>query len=277
MPSVLTCTGTDHCGYYRFEMAKDKMNREEIVRAELHLFQIGTPVSKGHYNVHIHYLLRAKDVESPIQLTFKHVVPTLGWKTFDITPIAEKWKQHGWVNHGFKVKLTKGDQKLPCDGVFSNGRSDTEPSLVVYTHDHDSKFFERLLKKEEKSISRITNQHRRRRAVVANVSCHRKKLIIKRETLSSNRIKLLIPFQFDAGTCEGHCKRIEQNEPRVMSYASVVSIHYLHTGGLRKAPSRCCVPTSYDTIKMVLFMDIVTRQRIFKKDVPIVAKHCGCL
>ena len=217
-------------------MDKDKVNREEIVRAELRLYQNNTPVgSTGHYHVHIYYLLRAKDLESPLQISFKHVVATPGWKTFDITPIADSWKQRGWVNHGLQVRLTKGNEHLPCDGVFSDGKEgtmDTEPSLVVYTHDQDSKFFEGLLKKEEKSISRVTQRQRRKRLTISNVGCHRKELIVTRESVSSGSIKLLIPFKFDAGACVGHCRRIEQNEPKPLSYASVVSLHYLHTVGI---------------------------------------------
>lgn len=280
-------TGTAGCGYYKFEMDKDKVNREEIVRAELRLYQNNTPVgSPSHYHVHVYYLLRAKDLESPLQISFKHVAATPGWKTFDITPIAASWKQQGWVNHGLQVRLTKGDEHLPCDGVFSNGKEgtiDTEPSLVVYTHDHDSKFFEGLLKKEEKSISRVTQQRRRkhsREVTISNVGCHRKQLIVTRESVSSGSIHLLLPFQFDAGVCVGHCRRTEQNEPKPMSYASIVSLHYLHTVGINNAPSRCCVPIHYDNIPMMLFVDPVTNQRILKTNVPVkVKKHggCGCL
>lgn len=263
-------------------MDKDKVDREEIVHAELHLFQANSSTLPNHYHVHIFYLLRAKDLESPLQLTFKHMSPTVGWHTFDITPIAESWKQQGWVNHGLLVKLTtKDNQQLPCDGVFAKDTIDTEPSLVVYTHDHDSKFFEGLLKKEEKTITK--HQRRKRNSnsnddneiKVHNVGCHRKELIVKRESLSSSNIKLLLPIEFDAGACEGHCRRIE-HEWSPMSYTSVVSLHYLHTVGLEKAPSRCCVPTSFDNVKMMLFMDTKTEQRIFKKNVPVIAKKCGC-
>ena len=271
------------CGFYKFEVHKDKVDREQIVRAELHLFQTNSPVSSGHYHVHVYYLLRAKDMESPLKLTFKHVSSTPGWKTFDITLIAESWKEQGWVNHGLKVKLTtKGNEVLPCDGVFADGNEDTmdtEPSLVIYTNDQDSKFFEGLLKKEEKST---TQQQRRKRnsnnagIQVNNVGCHRKELIVKREDLSGHNIKLLLPIKFDAGVCVGHCKRLEQNSPHPMSYASVVSLHYLHTVGLDAAPSRCCVPISYDHVLM-MFIDTNTRQRILKKYVPAKVKECGCL
>lgn len=264
-------------------MDKDKVDREQIVRAELRLFQNNSPVALDHYyHVHIYYLLRAKDLESPLQLEFKHVSSATGWKTFDITKIAKKWKQQRWVNHGLKVKLTtKGGEVLPCDGVFADEKEhtvDTEPSLVVYTHDRDSKFFEGLLKKEEKSLSHITTpQRRKRRTQVTNVGCHRKKLMIKGQILSSNNIQLLLPHVFDAGACTGHCRRIEQNGPQPMSYASVVSLHYLHTVGLEGAPNRCCVPVSYDHVPLMLFMDRITHQRILKRNVPVIAKQCGCL
>ena len=273
------------CGYYKFEVDKDKVDREQIVRAELHLFQNNSPVSSGHhYNVHIYYLLRAQDLESPLQLTFRHIPSVHGWKTFDITPIAESWKQQGWVNYGLKVKLTtKGNEVLPCDGVFADQKehtTDTEPSLVVYTHDHDSKFFEGLLKKEEKTLHHVTAQQQRRKrskVTIENVACHRKRLNIHRDALSTNNIRLQLPIHFDAGACEGHCGKIDQNQPRSMSYASVVSLHYLHTVGLQNAPSRCCVPISYDVIPAMLFMDTRTQETILKRNVPVKAKQCGCL
>ena len=268
------------CGFYKFEVHKDKVDREQIVRAELHLFQTNSPVPSGHYHVHIYYLLRARDMESPLKLTSKHVSSTPGWKTFDITLIAESWKEQGWVNHGLKIKLTtKDDEVLPCDGVFAD--EDNEPSLVIYTNDQDSKFFEGLLKKEEKSV---VQQPRRKRnsqnadvkVKVNNVGCHRKELIVKRKHLSGHNIQLVLPFEFDAGVCEGHCKRLEQSADHPMSYTSIVSLHYLHTVGLEAAPSRCCVPISYDNV-MMMFRDKNTHQRIFKKYVPARVRECGCL
>ena len=261
-------------------MHKDKVDKEQIVRAELHLLQINSPVPSGHYRVDIYYILRARDLESPLRITFKHVSSTPGWKTFDITKIAESWKEQGWVNHGLKVKLTRGSDVLPCDGVFADGREDgmdTEPSLVVYTNDHDSKFFEGLLKKEEKALTRSQRRKRNFRGTrVSNVGCHRKKLIVKRESLSGHNINLLLPAEFDAGMCEGHCKKLEQNAAHPMSYASVISLHYLHNGGLDAAPSRCCVPISYNYV-MMMFIDTNTRQTILKKYVPAQVRECGCL
>lgn len=265
-------------------MDEDKVDQEQIVRAELHLFQKNFPIPSGHhYHVHIYYLIRAQDMESPLQLTFNHVSSARGWKTFDITQIAESWKQNGWVNYGLTVKLTgKGGEVLPCDGVFADEKEDTmdtEPALVVYTHDHDSKFFEGLLKKEEKLLNHVTTQQRRKRrnTKVENVSCHRKKLIVKKESLSSGNMKLTLPSEFDAGSCEGHCKRIEQSRSGTLSYASVMSLHYLHNGGVEAAPSRCCVPTGYNHIKLMLFVNPITQERILKKNVPVLVRQCGCL
>ena len=265
------------CGFYKFEVHKDKVDREQIVRAELHLLQVNSPVPSGHYRVDIYYILRAQDLESPLRISFKRVSSTPGWKTFDITRIAESWKEQGWVNHGLKMKLTKGDDVLSCDGVFADGREDgmdTEPSLVVYTNDQDSKFFEGLLKKEEKAL---TQPQRRKRSAggtrVSNVGCHREQLMVKSESLSGRNIQLLLPKQFDAGMCVGHCKKLEKNAAHLMSYASVISLHYLHNGGLDAAPSRCCVPISYNSIVM-LFQH--THQIIIKK-LPAQVRECGCL
>lgn len=267
------------CGHYKFEVDKDKVDREHIVRAELHIYQALSPVaSAAHYHVNIYYLLRAQDLESPLQIAFNNVSSTPGWKIFDITKIAQSWKKQGWVNYGLQVKLTSEDGKtLPCDGVFADVEV-TEPLLVVYTHDHGSKFFEGLLKQEEKAIQHVTQQHRRKRSTtikVTNVGCHRKELKIKRAHLSSDKIHLQFPREFDAGACEGHCKKFELN--RQMSYSSVVSLHYMHTIGLQKAPSRCCVPTEFDAVKLMLFYDTTTKQNIFKKNVKVIAKKCGCL
>lgn len=273
------------CGYYKFDVDKDKVDQEQIVRAELHLFQNNSPVASGHhYNVHIYYLLRAKDLESPLHLTFKHITSEHGWKTFDITPIAENWKQQGWVNYGLKIKLTtRADEVLPCDGVFADEKdhtTDTEPSLVVYTHDHNSKFFEELLKKEKKTLHHVTphkQKRRKRNIIIENVGCHRKSLVISRESLSTEHFRLQYPFDFDAGVCVGHCRKTDDNEPKSMSYASLVSLHYLNTVGIKAAPTRCCVPVSYNVISAMLFTSTRTDDMIIKKNVPAKAKRCGCV
>ena len=93
-----------------------------------------------YYEVNGYYLLNNNNkIDSPLKLTFRHTDSSPGWKTFDVTPIVESWKQ-GWVNYGLKVTLTKGEQLLSCKGVYSSGEQEdmlnTESLLVVFTHDN---------------------------------------------------------------------------------------------------------------------------------------------
>ena len=56
-------------------------------------------------------------------------------------------------------QLTKGNRTLSCEGVFSQGKKDpmnTEPLLVIFTNDHDSKHFKDLVKEERKSLNVIS-------------------------------------------------------------------------------------------------------------------------
>ena len=100
-----------------------------------------------YYEVNIHYLLNNNNIDSPLKLTFKHTDSSPGWKAFDVTPIVENWKQ-GWGNFSLKVTLTKGEQQLSCEGVYSSGEQEdvlnTEPLLVVFTRDNTNKFLSEI-------------------------------------------------------------------------------------------------------------------------------------
>ena len=93
------------------------------------------------------YLLNNNNIDSPPKLTFKHTDSSPGWRTFDVTSIVESWKQ-AWVNYGLKVTLTKGEQQLSCEGVYSSGEQEyilkTEPLLVVFTRDNTNKFLSEI-------------------------------------------------------------------------------------------------------------------------------------
>ena len=200
-----------------------------------------------------------------------------GWKTFDITPIVLNWKL-GLVNHGLQIRLTKGKEVLSCEGVFSQGEQDsvnTEPLLVVFTNDHDSKFFKHMLKEERKSSKSHTTIQRKRSAVrVQNVGCHRKEMMVTAASLSAGDVSVLLPKNFDAGVCEGHCTKL-QLSPHT-DHAHILSIHYRNTLDLSAIPSRCCVPTSYKKINMV-FYNKASGEHIIKQDVPAQATGCDCL
>ena len=106
----------------------------------------------SHYDVEMYYLL-SEGHWSPLQLSFKHMDSTPGWKTFDITLIVTKWN-HGLGNHGLQLRLTNRKEILSCEGVFSSGEEDpmsTEPLLIVYANDHKTPA--KLLKKRSRDIS----------------------------------------------------------------------------------------------------------------------------
>ena len=233
-----------------------------------------------YYEVNIYYLLNGNNIDSPLKLTFKHTDSSPGWKTFDVTPIVESWKQ-GWVNYGLKVTLTKGEQQLSCEGVYSSGEQEdilnTEPLLVVFTHDSTNKFLSEVLK--DKKISDIKHKKVRRESnstssiQTSHVSCHLQKMEVSNTAISAGKVHLMIPKLFDVGVCGGHCPRLLVES--LTDYASILSLHYYQTRGHAGAPKRCCVPTNFEEIPMV-FYDELTQESIFKT-VPVKATSCGCV
>ena len=264
-------------GYYKFDVHKYKTDGEQIVRAELRLLQKQSTTLGSHYNVDIYYLLNESSHQSPLHFSFKHIDSTPGWKTFDITPIVLSWKQ-GLVNHGLQLRLTRGKQILSCEGVFSQGEQDpmnTEPLLIVYTNDHGSEFFKHMLKEKKSFNKNHQPQGRTQRAVkVQNVGCHHKEMMVTADSLSAGDVHVLLPKSFDAGVCEGHCKKL-QLSPHT-DHAHILSLHYRNTLDLTAIPSRCCVPISYKKMNMI-FYNSKSGEHILKQDVPAQATGCDCL
>ena len=268
---------TSGCGFYKFDVEKQEIEGEEIIHAELRLLQKAT-LQTDHYDVNIYYILREKDLESPLKLTFKHIDATPGWKTFDITPIAQGWKQ-GWVNHGIQIKLTAGHHHhLSCDGVFYKGEEDekdTEPLLVVFTHDYDSKFLGEVLKGNKHSTTHITTQPQRRRREVVTIhkSCDLETFMVDREALSNGDLKLILPNKpFNIGMCGGHCARL-QTKPTT-DHAMLTSLQYFHSN--QEAVKRCCVPTEHKLISMI-FINVKTEVITYKFYTTAKATKCSCL
>ena len=257
-------------------MKKREIEGELIIRAELRLLQKAT-LQTNYYDVNIYYILREKDLESPLKLTFAHIDATPGWKTFDITPIAQGWKQ-GWVNHGIQIKLTADHHHLSCNGVFYKGEDekDTEPLLVVFTHDYDSKFLEGLLKESKHSTTHITAkpQRHRREILVSHESCHLKKFTVNPEALREGNWHLVIPSKpFDIGTCGGNCPRIPLRA--LTDHAKIIWQQYSYSNNLIAA-KRCCVPTEFNRILM-LFINLKTSDVVFKWYDTAQVTKCGCV
>ena len=278
------------CGHYKFHIKKHELHEEHVIRAELHLLQNSTTLD-GHYDVEI---LNRKTHGSPIQLSFNRIDSTPGWKTFDITPIVLNWKQ-GLVNHGLQIKLTKEGKALSCEGVFTEEQNSLEkPSLVVFTHDHRSDSFVNGLK-NERANHIATDQQRTRRnsnssaaknasttlenVSVKNVECHLKEKIIQTESLNTDNIHVLLPKQFNAGECDGYCKKLDPKilqRNTITSHADALALYYHNTEGVKGAPSRCCKATSFKMVPMV-FYDEAVKEMIIKVTVPAEATKCGCL
>ena len=266
----------DSCGYYKFGMNEATMaDGEEIIHAELRLLQkISMP--GDYYEVNIYYLLNDNNIDSPLKLTFKHTDSTLGWKAFDVTPIVENWK-HGWVNYGLKVTLTKGEQKLSCEGVYSSGEQEdilnTEPLLVVFTHDRKNKLLSDAL--QDSSATKHKKEKRQTTSSIqtSHVACHLKTMEVNNTAVAAGKVHLVIPKLFDVGVCVGHCPRLPVES--LTDYASILSLHYYQTRGHAGAPKRCCVPTNFELIQMV-FYNKLNCETIYKS-VPAKATACDCI
>ena len=261
------------CGYYKFDVRKDETDGEEIGRAELRLLQKKSTTLDNHYNVDIYYLFNESSHQSPLQFSFKNIDSTPGWKTFDITPIVLSWKL-GLINHGLQIRLSKGKQMLPCEEIFSQGEEDsinTEPLLIVFTNGH-STFFKHMLKEERKSSKgHSTAQPQKKKRNAEKVGCHLKEMMVTADSLSAGDVLVLLPKKFDAGICEGHCKKLQLSPDT--DHAHILSSYYLDLSAI---PSRCCVPTSYRNINMI-FYNKSTGEHILKVGVPARANGCDCL
>jgi len=264
---------------------RHELDGEDIIHAKLYLLQRSSMTLDSHYNVEIYYLLNKTAHESPLKLSFENIDPTPGWKTFDITPIVLNWKQ-GLINHGLQVKLTKGGEMLPCEEVFFKVERDSmeKPSLVLFNQGHSPN--PGFLKGGLTTNHVPTQQKRRRRnsntsTVIQNQECHLKEMRVTSTSLSFGNIYVLSPKQFNAGKCDGYCKKIDnlhnsQSNNIITSYADVLSKHYYNTVGIQDAPSRCCVATSFDTLDMI-FYNKVAKETILKKGIPAKATGCSCM
>ena len=249
-------------------MHKDTTDGEQIVQAELRLLQTNSPTLNGDYNVDIYYLL-SENHWSPLPISFKHIDSTPGWKTFDITPFVIKWKQ-GLVNHGLQVRLTKNKEILSCEGVFSEGEEDpmnTEPLLIVYASDHNT---------PTTSLKRDTTpqQQEMNSSVDVPYGCHRKEMVVKIDSLKINGVQVVQPTSVDIGVCDGDCSFLQGNQ---LDYANILDLHYRNTEGsaITAIPSRCCVPTSFRRLPMMIYDE---RSRRFSlKSAAIVVGKCTCM
>ena len=284
----------DGCGYYKFDVDKDKMDEEDVIHAELRLLQKNS-MAVDQYDIDIYYLLSDEEFEPSFKLSFKQIKSNPGWKSFDLTSLVENWKQ-GWVNHGLLVVLSSGGQQLSCTGTFSQGEqadiSNTQPLLVVFTYDYSSKFLEGLLNLDEEIPTSHKENHEAKREEptekanktetnptenvikTTHVSCHLQDLEVNHTMVSIGSMHLVLPESFNAGTCAGHCIRLPVKS--VTDHATIVSLHNYRTKGLDGSPKRCCVPDSYEKISMVFYNDEL-HEYIVKKDVPIKAATCGCI
>ena len=228
--------------------------------------QTNSPTLDGHYNVDIYYLL-SESHYSTLPISFEHIDSTPGWKTFDITPIVIKWKQ-GLVNHGLQLRLTKGEEILSCEEVFSKGEEDlnTEPLLIVYANDHNT---------PKTSLKRdITPQHQETRSAAVVTGCHRKRMVAKIESLIIDGMHVIHPSFVDVGVCSGLCSYsyLQGNQ---LEYANILYSHDLNGEESSALISACCVPTSFRNI-LVMAYDEASKILHLKK-AAILVHECACL
>jgi len=89
-----------------------------------------------YYEVNIYYLLNNNNVDSLLKLTFKHTDSSPGWKTFDVTPIVESWKQ-GWINWPESYTDQRRTTTIMLRCLLSGEQEDmlnTEPLLHSCVH-----------------------------------------------------------------------------------------------------------------------------------------------
>lgn len=257
-------------------MDNDTVGGEEIIKAELHLFQNNVTELPSHYNIDIFHLLSENDTQSPLQHTFKHIDSTPGWKILDITSLTLLWK-NGWLNYGLQVQLTKGGETLPCEGVFANedDSQDVQPLLIVFTHDRDSKYLNKILKNTTPMDDHNSTQQQKRNTInVQNVACHLKEMIVTADSINSTDIIVLLPERFDAGICQGHCTKLQPAPNN--DHAYILSLYYRNNVDLPEVPSKCCVPASYKNISMIFYNE-ASAEHIMKKEVAVQATKCICL
>ena len=234
---------------------------DQVVQAELRLLQIKSPTLDGYYNVDIYYLLNETHW-SPIPISYDYIDSTPGWKIFDITPIANNWKQ-GLVNHhGIQLKFTDmAKETLPCEGIFSTGEDDpvnSEPLLIVYANDYSNTPQKSLRKRDI-----ITDE------IVGDTlsCCRRKKFVVPFSDLFSH---VLLPKSVDIGICEGQCTSASLGN---LSYSKILDQYYHSTEG-SAIPEKCCVPASFRDLTILALHG--TRKTLFISKLPISVTSCTC-
>ena len=237
---------------------------EQTVLAELRLLQTKSPTLDGHYNVDIYYLLNETHW-SPIPISYEYIDSTPGWKTFDITPIVNNWKQSLVNNHGIQLKLTdKVKETLPCKGVFSAGEEDpinTEPLLIVYANDYS-------IPKKSPRKRDIASDELDEDIPRSGHGCRLKNLVVP---LSDLLPGVLLPKMVNIGICEGQCAYASQGNP---FYSDILDLYYQNNEG-SAIPEKCCVPASFRDLPVMVYSAV--SKSIFNKILPVVVASCSCL
>ncbi|XP_011410541.2 PREDICTED: bone morphogenetic protein 4 [Amphimedon queenslandica] len=181
------------------------------------------------------------------------------------------WLKNGQLKYLVNLGITiEANGPLECSSkdmgiVFDDANDSTQPTLVVYSFDHDE---DRLLEKLNKAISEKMNSSestadadRTRRSAGKTVSkgdseeCSKSSLSIDKGQLAQILdIEIDFPETFDLNVCGGHCpgsKYINQFHSKI-TYLLLATSEVEHLAN-KHLYSKTCVPTKYHSLNYIKF------------------------
>ena len=205
---------------------------------------------------------------------------------------------HDWLKNGqlkylvnLSVKIDLANGPLECGSkdmsiVFDDANDSTQPTLVVYSYDHDEG---RLLAKLNKAISEkmnssetTSNTTRSKRSTGKSVSktdsgeCRKSGLSIDKEQLAQILdIEIDYPLSFELNVCGGHCpgsKYINQFHSKI-TYLLLATPDVEHLANKHQY-SKTCVPTKYLSIN---YLKLGPNGSTIKTLDHISVEECSCV
>ena len=238
-------------------------------------------ISKATFRVHVNIPTSFSSSQGSAQLTLTSNNSEIA--TQPITPNESQFVDfpvqnhiHDWLKNGqlkylvsFDVKITLADGPLECYSkdmsiVYDDANDSTQPSLVVYSYDHDE---DKLVEKLNRAISekmnstestadgRVTRSTGKTVTKTDSEECSKSSLEIDKGQLAQILdIEIDYPETFALNVCGGHCpgsKYINQFHSKI-TYLLLATPDVEHLANKHKY-SKTCVPTKYNPINYIKF------------------------
>lgn len=229
---------------------------------------------------------------------YKKLLPSLNESQYVDIPIGikmQEWLKAKQLKYlvSLDVQITTKDGLLDCNDdikIIRNIKNDSsQPSLVVYTYDHDEdKIMDKINRaiKEKMNATDETKETKKKRSAgsipvnrAPSGDCRKSELIITKEQLAHIMdIRIDYPNEFKLGLCGGECpssKYINEMHSKItyLLLAKEDKDGRDHLSNKHKY-SQCCVPTDYHPINYITYMDHSSVIKSFEK---LTVSKCSCV